>query len=78
MFKVSKNAIALSVTYFTSVASVSIVNFEQVSVSFEYKCGQISAGIKLERKFCFDEIYNLMTIYILGRFHKKSSTDHIS
>ena len=50
MFRVRKNAIALSVTYFTSFTSVSIVNFEQVNVSFEYKSGQISAGIKLEKK----------------------------
>ena len=45
MFKISKNAIALSVTYFTSFTSVSIVNFKQVNVSFKYKGGQISAGI---------------------------------
>ena len=32
------------------LTSVSIVNFEQVNVSFEYKSGQISAGIKLEKK----------------------------
>ena len=46
MFRVRKNAIALSVTYFTSFTSVSIVNFEQVNVSFEYKSRQISAGRK--------------------------------
>ena len=45
MFKISKNAIALSVTYFTSFTSVPIVNFKQVNVSFKYKGGQISAGI---------------------------------
>ena len=67
MFKVSKNARALSVTYFTSYTSVSIVNFEQVNVSFEYKSGQISAGIKLEKKFYFEKRCNLMTIYILGK-----------
>ena len=64
MFKVSKNARALSVTYFTSYTSVSIV-------SFEYKSGQISAGIKLEKKFCFDKIYTLMTIYILGKISQE-------
>ena len=67
MFKVSKNARALSVTYFTSYTSVSIVNFEQVNVSFEYKRGQISAEIKLEKKFYFEKRCNLMTIYILGK-----------
>ena len=71
MFKVSKNARALSVTYFTSYTSVSIANFEQVNVSFECKSGQISAGIKLEKKFCFDKIYTLMTIYILGKISQE-------
>ena len=63
MFKVSKNARALSVTYF--------IYFEQVNVSFEYKSGQISARIKLEKKFCFDKIYTLMTIYILGKISQE-------
>ena len=47
-----------------------MVDFEQVKVVLEYKNGEISAGIKLEKTVVFVQ-YSLMTIYILGNISKK-------